>query len=1140
MARSNISVSESQKIQQEIEACLGFFPPFFEPALATPMVLRSLWQQTLTAYVQNPLPALFKEKLAALLARYCTVPYCLMCHSASLRPLGLSAQQVLELLQAPPLSLEQLREELAFLEDHSQEEGWPEAGSPREKVVLNCSLAVFQGGDPLCQERLKGLLSPQDYAYLTLFLLYNRTCLSWAEANPSLAYEADRRVQEHLGPLLAEQPALADFFSSYLTRMQEQESRRLEFLRSENRRLQAEEVRQQDLERQVQALETRFAAVLSQAPVAIALLSGPEHSFEFFNESYRSLSGNRQLAGLTVRQAFPELDGLGFYEALDSVFHTGVEHRQHEARVVLRRGEEMVTTYQDYSYCPLRNAQSEVEGVIVVAHDVSATVAARETVKNQELWLRAVLDALPVGLLMVEPGSGRYLFANRQTERIFGNALISPAEDLDYGQRLHVTDLQGQRIDSDQLPSRRAARGEQLVNHQAIWHTATGPHCLSINTQLIDAQHGHSNTVLVAFADVSDLKQTERALQENEAGLAIALDVSRVGYWSYDPSNGKIHLSPQLKEDWGIPDTAEADSLDYALALIHPQDRPQVEASIQEALASQQPYRVEYRVLHAQTGETVWIEARGRTVKDEGGRSVGLVGTSQNISEIKQTQLMLEGSLAQMRRLADSMPQIVWTARPDGVLDYTNRRWTEYSGNNQPERWLEFVHPDDQPGAVESWSRSLISGELYNAEFRLRRVDESDRWHLVRAEAVRDGGRVVAWYGTCTDVHDIRKLTEDLQSARLQAEHANRTKSAFLANMSHEIRTPLAAILGYAEILKDDTLESEERLEFLTTISRNGSALTRLIDDILDLSKVEAGQIDPEHVDFSLLELLSEVRALFEEQARAKGLLFAIESGSDLPERVRTDPSRLRQILINLVGNALKFTSQGSVQVLAELEGEQLRFTVQDTGIGLTEQQASRLFQPFAQGDGSTTRRFGGTGLGLALSRKLARALGGDVWLEARPEGAGCRFVATVAAAASEAARSSAQALPATPQLQGLRVLLVEDTADNQRLITHVLERAGAVVELAQDGQEGVDKALAGNFEVVLMDMQMPRLDGFTATRMLRQRGYRGPVVALTAHAMTDDRERIQDCGCDAHLTKPLDFNDIYLTLQRLSTGRLV
>ena len=888
--------------------------------------------------------------------------------------------------------------------------------------------------------------------------------------------------------------------------------------------------------RKFQALEARFAAVLDQAPVAVAVTSGPEHRFEFYNAVYYELAGKRELTGLSVREAFPELEGLGFYEALDSVYQTGVEHREQEAKVTLRRDGLLVDTYQAYTYHPLRDMQGAVEGVIVVAHDVAAIVQARKTVESQELWLRAVLDALPVGLLMVEPESGRYLFANRHVEKIFGKSLPIGSPDLDYAQEVQVQDLHGRRVESDRLPSRRAAQGEQLVNHQVIWNTPTGAHCLSINSETIPALHGHDSTVLVAFADITDLKQTERALQENETGLSVALDVSRIGYWSYDPLSGKIRLSQQLREDWGIPLSAEADQLQDALALIDSRDRLGVEQAIGEAIERQQPYRVEDRVRHGQTGETVWIEARGRPVLDQSGRSIGLVGTSQNITEVKRTQLMLESNLNQMRRLADSMPQIVWTARPDGRLDYTNQRWTEYSGSSSPDRWLDFVHPEDRDNAVEAWARSVETGQLYTTEFRIRRVDDSYRWHLVRAEAVRERGRLVAWYGTCTDILEGKQLNEELKIARQQAEHANRAKSAFLATMSHEIRTPLAAILGYSEILKDETLEPEERLEFLTTITRNGVALTRLIDDILDLSKVEAGQIEPELMDFSLAEMLGEIRSLFEEQARSKELKFEMET-TGLPERVRTDPTRLRQILVNLIGNALKFTSQGSVQVWARLQSGLLHFQVRDTGIGLTEPQAARLFQPFSQGDGSTTRRFGGTGLGLALSRKLARALGGDVWLDSAEPDVGCCFHATVAAENCGTPADVAEVPAHSPQLRGLRVLLVEDLPDNQRLISHLLERAGVSVALAQDGQEGLEKALAGGYDVVLMDMQMPRLDGFTATRMLRQRGYRGPVVALTAHAMVEDRERIAECGCDAHLTKPIDVNAIYQTLQRLAPG---
>ncbi|MBN9416964.1 MAG: PAS domain-containing protein [Candidatus Eremiobacteraeota bacterium] len=897
-----------------------------------------------------------------------------------------------------------------------------------------------------------------------------------------------------------------------------------------------EQSEQLHYQRKFQALEARFAAVLNQAPVAIAVTSGPDHRFEFYNADYYELAGRRKLTGLTVREAFPELEGLGFYEALDSVYQTGVEHREQEAMVTLRRDGVLVDTYQAYTYHPLRDMQGAVEGVIVVAHDVAAIVQARKTVESQELWLRAVLDALPVGLLMVEPQSGRYLFANRQVEKVLGRPLPIGSPDLDYAQEMSVQDLQGRRVESDQLPSRRAAQGEQLVNHQVIWNTPDGAHCLSINSETIPALHGHESTVLVAFTDITDLKQIERALQENETGLSVALDVSRIGYWSYDPLTGKIRVSQQLREDWGIPASAEADQLQDALALIDARDRLGVEKAIGDAIERQQPYRVEYRVRHGQTGEIVWIEARGRPVLDQSGRSVGLVGTSQNITEVKRTQLMLESNLNQMRRLADSMPQIVWTARPDGRLDYTNQRWTEYSGSSSPDGWLDFVHPDDRSSALEAWARSVASGQLYTTEFRIRRVDDSYRWHLVRAEAVRERGQLVAWSGTCTDIHEGKQLTEDLKIAREQAEHANRAKSAFLATMSHEIRTPLAAILGYSEILKDETLEPEERLEFLTTITRNGVALTRLIDDILDLSKVEAGQIEPELMDFSLAEVLAEIRGLFEEQARSKGLRFELEA-SDLPERLRTDPTRLRQILVNLIGNALKFTSVGSVHVSAQLQSGLLHFQVRDTGIGLTEQQAARLFQPFSQGDGSTTRRFGGTGLGLALSRKLARALGGDVWLDTAQAGAGCCFHATVRAESCEALPASADVPEQNPQLRGLRVLLVEDLPDNQRLISHLLERAGVLVELAQDGQEGLEMALAGAYDVVLMDMQMPRLDGFTATRMLRERGYRGPVVALTAHAMLEDRERIAECGCDAHLTKPIDVNAIYQTLQRLTPG---
>ncbi|HTE04855.1 MAG TPA: response regulator, partial [Planctomycetota bacterium] len=420
----------------------------------------------------------------------------------------------------------------------------------------------------------------------------------------------------------------------------------------------------------------------------------------------------------------------------------------------------------------------------------------------------------------------------------------------------------------------------------------------------------------------------------------------------------------------------------------------------------------------------------------------------------------------------------------------------------------------------------------------------------------------------------VEERTRQLEKATLEAQGATRAKSDFLANMSHEIRTPLTAILGFADLLGDGQLTREEIGSHARIIRRNGDHLISVINDILDLSKIEAGKMLLEETWCSPLVVMQDVAALLAPRARDKGLAFRIAAATPLPATIRSDPTRLRQILMNLVGNAIKFTAQGHVSLLASLpernlaapgEPPQLHLVVEDTGIGIGAEQAAQLFQPFTQSDTSTTRRYGGTGLGLAISRRLARMLGGDVLLETRP-GAGSRFTlrvdtgpldgiprmspAQVAAAtrstagegpgAPTAAARVARGAPAagaapddappagtaTPALRG-RVLLAEDTRDSQLLIGHLLRRAGAEVVLASDGRQAHDLALAAlragsPFDLILMDMQMPELDGPEATRRLRAAGYSAPIVALTANSMTSDRELCLAAGCDDYLSKPV------------------
>jgi signal transduction histidine kinase/FixJ family two-component response regulator len=375
---------------------------------------------------------------------------------------------------------------------------------------------------------------------------------------------------------------------------------------------------------------------------------------------------------------------------------------------------------------------------------------------------------------------------------------------------------------------------------------------------------------------------------------------------------------------------------------------------------------------------------------------------------------------------------------------------------------------------------------------------------------------------------------------------ATRAKSEFLANMSHEIRTPMTAILGYADILMGEANTADvpaERIEAIRTIQRNGQHLLELINDILDLSKIEARKLELERIACSPVQVLGDVISLMRVRAAAKSIALNLEYVGGIPQTIQSDPLRLRQILINLLGNAIKFTESGSVRVVASLAQNQgcssmLQVDVIDSGIGLTQQQISMLFRPFSQVDSSATRRFGGTGLGLTISKRLAVLLGGDIAISSIP-GKGSTFSLTVDAGRVEnVALLEAHvegvilAAPASEKTGAVkldaRILLAEDGLDNQRLIGFILKKSGAEVTLAENGQLAVDHALAARrlgqpFDVILMDMQMPVMDGYTATRRLRELGYTAPIIALTAHAMAEDRQLCLAAGCDDYATKPID-----------------
>jgi signal transduction histidine kinase/CheY-like chemotaxis protein len=398
---------------------------------------------------------------------------------------------------------------------------------------------------------------------------------------------------------------------------------------------------------------------------------------------------------------------------------------------------------------------------------------------------------------------------------------------------------------------------------------------------------------------------------------------------------------------------------------------------------------------------------------------------------------------------------------------------------------------------------------------------------------------------------NLMALVDELEQARARAEDSSRVKSEFLANMSHEIRTPMNGVLGMTELALGLELPDEVR-ECLETIGRSGEALLALLNDILDLSKIEAGRLELEAVPFDLADMLRDVRALFVPRAREKGVALDCRIVEGVPDALLGDPVRTRQVLTNLVGNAIKFTDRGEVEVTVTGEGREegtivLHFAVRDTGIGIPADKQARIFEPFAQADGSTTRRYGGTGLGLAISSELAQKQGGRIRVESEPgRGSTFHFTAPFGVASAAVSPTPGESPAVEPAARRdnaagrrLRVLLAEDNPVNRRIATAMLERRGWAVVVAEDGVEAVAAVERESFDVVLMDVQMPTLDGFEATALIRRReaatGAHVPIVALTAHALREDHDRCLAAGMDAFLSKPLRAADLVATVERLA-----
>jgi two-component system, sensor histidine kinase len=508
-----------------------------------------------------------------------------------------------------------------------------------------------------------------------------------------------------------------------------------------------------------------------------------------------------------------------------------------------------------------------------------------------------------------------------------------------------------------------------------------------------------------------------------------------------------------------------------------------------------------------------------------------------------------------MPPIVETLPEIVWRTDARGFADYFSPRWCEVTGMNLEESlgfgWMEAIHPQDKANDHKLWQAALENVHSFHSEHRLRTADGSYRWCLCRAAPVKDvQGRVVAWTGMTIDVSGLKALTEKYKAAQEAAEMASLSKSRFLANMGHQIRTPLNVMLGFNNLLRQPALSREDLQKSIEVIDRNGSELSTIIDDILDMSKIETDRLAIEHRSFQMSSLLSNVISVFADKARDKniGLVFNASPEDDL--WIISDPVRIRQILVRVMGNAVKFTTEGNVTVSSQWSdigktGERnFTMTIQDTGCGISRRDRENLFEPFVQIENPNIRKYSGSGLGLALARRIAKLLGGDLAIADTEIGEGSTFVLSlrtkVVSPKDGAGASASKTLPRfdTP-LAGLNVLVAEDVPDNQILFRQLLQSSGASVTIAANGFEAVQEALSGNFDVILMDIQMPILSGHDATTTLRAKGFDKPIIAITAHGFVEGMNKSRTYGCNDFLTKPIERTELVDTILRHTPQRV-
>ena len=764
--------------------------------------------------------------------------------------------------------------------------------------------------------------------------------------------------------------------------------------------------------------------------------------------------------------------------------------------------------------------------------DVTERLLAEERLKESEALFR-MMSETATDIIARYDMKGRFLYVSPAVRTVLGR---EPADMLGFDCSAFVPAEEIERISGilraycaagpDATPPRYEYRA-QKTDGTWVWLEATPRAVRNPAGQVVEFHD--------CVRDVTAAKTAERLQSELVETLEMAEGLADSGSWRLDIATGKPTWSDQVYRIHGkSPETFDP-GLDDAIGCFHADDRQTVHDKINEAIRTGKPGGFQLRLIR-EDGEQRIVNSQFRPECDETGATTALFGVFQDITDQTLAQQKIEASEARYRLLADNASDVILTYGVDGRIRYVSPSVEAVSGM-APEALIGqpvtvLIHPQDIPRLTEAFRELVRSDGAAGRDglrYRGNLASGETRWFEARTTLIRDdAGRVVEFHDVVRDVTATKALEDELIAARDVAEAGARAKSEFLANMSHELRTPLTSVIGFSGLLKESAELPETERRYAERIATASEALLSVINDILDYSKLEAEAVGLDATAFDPAATARGAAAIVETQCRAKGVGLIVEIADDLPVAIIGDEGRLRQVTLNFLSNAVKFTVSGEIRLDVRRFGGQLRVAVSDSGIGIASEKIAALFERFTQADASTTRVYGGTGLGLAISRRLIELMGGVIGVDSRPgEGSTFWFEIPLLEAEGPAEAAVDEAILLAP---GTRILLADDAPANRELMRIILSGWGVELDAVCDGAEAVAAASREDYDLVLMDVHMPVMDGMDATRAIRAlNGARAsvPILALTANVQPEQIEAYARAGMDGHVGKPIHMGDL-------------